>query len=149
MQTREQVIKGLEDLRVVYHSNQMLHPKDFVNQHDMEAIDNALDLLKSLSQEYPKDDFSDHFLGLSEMTFVDQAPRILTMEEINVYIFDDDDDKDPLWVQWATDSVKGGWVLANSVDDLVRRYGSIYHTHWVLWTRKPSEEQRKTVIWNA
>ena len=149
MQAREQVIKGLEDLRAVYHSNQMLHPKDFVNQHDMEAIDNALDLLKSLPQEYPKDDFSDHFLGLSEMTFVDQAPRILTMEEINAYLNDEDDDRDPLWVQWATDSVKGGWVLPHSVVDLMWRYGSIYHAHWVLWTRKPSVERRKAVIWNA
>ena len=149
MQTREQVIKGLEELRVVYHSNQMLHPKDFVNHHDMEAIDNALDLLKSLPQEYPKDDFSDHFLGLSEMAFVASGPRILTMEEINAYIIDDDDDKDPLWVQWATDSVKGGWVLAHTVEDLMRRYESIYRTHWVLWTQKPSEEQRKAVIWNA
>ena len=149
MQTREQVIKGLEELRVVYHSNQMLHPKDFVNQHDMEAIDNALDLLKSLPQEYPKDDFSDHFLGLSEMVFVDPAPRIFTLEEIKAYLNDEDDDKNPLWVQWASSAVKGGWVMPHTVHDLIWRYEAIYHVHWALWTQKPTEEQRKAVAWNG
>ncbi|MBR3239123.1 MAG: hypothetical protein IKF99_11865 [Oscillospiraceae bacterium] len=75
--------------------------------------------------------------------------RVLTLEEVNAYLADDDQDKNPLWVQWATDSVKGGWVLSHTVDDLVWRYKDIYGVHWVLWTQKPSDEQRKAVKWNV
>lgn len=149
MQTREQVIKGLEELRVVYLSNQMLHPKDFVNQHDMEVIDDAIALLKSQPPEQFKPDFSDRFIGLSEMAFVNPEPRNMTIEEVKAYLDDEDDDKDPLWVQWASDSVKSGWVLPHTVHDLIWRYEAIYNVHWALWTQKPTEEQRKAVAWNG
>ena len=79
----------------------------------------------------------------------EQTPKTMTLEEAKAYLASDDQDKNPLWVQWATSSVKGGWVLAHTVEDLMRRYESIYRTHWVLWTQKPSEEQRKAVIWDA
>lgn len=105
----------------------------------------AIDLLKA----QPQPDFSDHFLGLSEMVFVDPAPRIFTLEEIKAYLNDEDDDKNPLWVQWASSAVKGGWVMPHTVHDLVWRYEAIYNVHWALWTQKPTEEQRKAVAWNG
>ena len=94
-------------------------------------------------------DFHDNFMGLSEMVFVDTSPRIMSMDEIREYLANDDADKDPLWVQWASDSVKGGWVLAHTVADLVWRYEAIFGSSWVLWTKKPSEEQREAVEWQC
>ena len=76
-----------------------------------------------------------------------QEPRTMTLEEAKTYLADDDQDKNPLWVQWATSSVKGGWVLPHTVEDLMWRYESIYQAHWVLWTQKPNDDQKKTVLW--
>lgn len=77
----------------------------------------------------------------------EQTPKTMTLEEVKAYLADDDPDKNPLWVQWATSSVKGGWVLPHTVEDLMWRYESIYQAHWVLWTQKPNDEQKKTILW--
>jgi len=77
----------------------------------------------------------------------EQTPKTMTLEEAKAYLASDDQDKNPLWVQWATSSVKGGWVLPHTVEDLMWRYESIYQAHWVLWTQKPNDEQKKTVLW--
>lgn len=76
-----------------------------------------------------------------------EEARILSLEEVKTYLADDDPDKNPLWVQWATSSVKGGWVLPHTVEDLMWRYESIYQAHWVLWTQKPNDEQKEAVLW--
>jgi len=77
----------------------------------------------------------------------EQTPKTMTLEEAKAYLASDDQDKNPLWVQWATSSVKGGWVLSHAVEDLMRRYESIYQARWVLWTQKPSDEQKEAVSW--
>lgn len=77
----------------------------------------------------------------------EQTPKTMTLEEVKAYFADDDPDKNPLWVQWATSSVKGGWVLPHTVEDLMWRYESIYQAHWVLWTQKPNDEQKEAVLW--
>lgn len=77
----------------------------------------------------------------------EQTPKTMTLEEAKAYLASDDQDKNPLWVQWATSSVKGGWVLSHAVEDLMRRYESIYQARWVLWTQKPSDEQKEAVLW--
>ena len=77
----------------------------------------------------------------------EQTPKTMTLEEAKAYLASDDQDKNPLWVQWTTSSVKGGWVLPHTVEDLMRRYESIYQAHWVLWTQKPSDEQKEATPW--
>jgi len=77
----------------------------------------------------------------------EQTPKTMTLEEAKAYLASDDQDKNPLWVQWATSSVKGGWVLPHTVEDLMWRYESIYQAHWVLWTQKPNDEQKEAVLW--
>ena len=76
-----------------------------------------------------------------------EEARVLSLEAVKTYLADDDPDKNPLWVQWATSSVKGGWVLPHTVEDLMWRYESIYQAHWVLWTQKPNDKQKEAVLW--
>lgn len=158
MQTREQVIKGLEDLRVVYHSNQILHPKDFVNRHDMEAIDNALALLKAQETQ----DFSDKFIGLSEQAFFkSQAPRVMTLEEVI--------SQEPGSVLWVEEAQSVVWNLFPLEIDVTSKhpdtgthylffvtYHAIkkfecveYNQVWRCWTSRPTDAQREATSWNT
>jgi hypothetical protein len=105
--------------------------QSYIREPDFHAVKNAVAMLKDM--------------GFQMMTH--EEARVLSWEEVKAYLTDDDPDKNPLWVQWATSSVKGGWVLPHTVEDLMWRYESIYQAHWVLWTQKPNDEQKEAVLW--
>ena len=127
MADREKTIEGLKGLQSHFRALAgIASSKQGMANHIESAriIGDAIDLLKAQEES-----------------------RILSLEEAKAYLADDDQDKNPLWVQWATDSVVGGWALSHTVEDLMRRYESIYRAHWVLWTQKPSDERRQAVKW--
>ena len=105
--------------------------QSYIRESEFHAVKNAVAMLKDM--------------GFRMMTH--EEARVLSWEEVKAYLADDDPDKNPLWVQWATSSVKGGWVLPHTVEDLMWRYESIYQAHWVLWTQKPNDEQKEAVLW--
>lgn len=136
MDKREKVISGLEELRVVYHSEQILHPKDFVNQHDMGLIEDALALLKA------------------------QEPRVMTAEDMWTLKFNDtviiEQKIPPLLIPAIVrDNIKYDHclevlqVVTASMDGGANADYDYYGKTWRCWTSGPTDAQREKEPWNG
>ena len=83
------------------------------------------------------------------LILIDGQAQTLTLEEVKAYVDGDESNENPLWLEWSTDAIKGGWVLPYMVNNLIWKLEAVYQVHWVLWTRKPTEDQRKAVMWKC
>jgi len=127
---RDFVISALEATQKKIETSWQ-YGQNYINEIDFHAVKDAVALLKEQS--------------FRMMTF--EEAHILSLEEIEAYLIEEDSERNPLWVQWKTNAVVGGWVLSHSVADLMWRYESLYEVHLVLWTNKPTEEQQNAVRW--
>lgn len=130
VEKRDIVISALEATQKKIETSWQ-YGQSYINELDFHAVKDAVALLKEQS--------------FRMMTY--EEARVLSLEEVEAYLAEDDSERNPLWVQWRTNAVVGGWVLCHSVVDLMWRYESLYQVHLVLWTNKPTEEQQNAVRW--
>ena len=154
MQTREQVIEGLNDIHAVACGlgDDQCYLNSIGIKQLQTLINDATELLKA---QEPRD-FSDSFIGLSEQSFM--LPHVMDVDTLKA------SQRRAVWLETRNGKVYTGWVLVydhmtsgivpgdrigltqpggHNSWLMVRQYGK----DWRCWDMQPTDEQRKTVKW--
>ena len=68
--------------------------------------------------------------------------RPMTLEEIKEHR--DQQEANPIWIEWKHSPEDNGWILSRTLNVLTIKFNNLL---WRCWPRKPTEEEREAAGW--